>query len=90
MERSKKADLTIIRSSIHRIAPIPLQTCEASVTGFLKKNLGVVGGIGAAIAVIQVKYKQFVEPCHVCVLVQIMLLSMTLNTYIVQSFTLRF
>ena len=31
-----------------------LQTCKASATGLLQQNLGIIGGVGAAIAVIQV------------------------------------
>ena len=33
-----------------------MQTCQASVTDLLKKNLGIIGGVGAAIAVIQVNH----------------------------------
>ena len=37
------------------ITIISLQTCKASTVNLLKSNLGIIGGVGAATAVIQVK-----------------------------------
>ena len=41
-------------ATVEPIADSFTQTCENSATNMLKKNLGIIGGVAAAIAVIEV------------------------------------